>query len=654
MSWCTEINNAGFSAIAKKFNMTEKRMNSWSPCPCCKAVKRSRSDSRGPIGLTPNRRGWQCFSCNAKGDVADLLSYALTDRRLREAGRVGNLAISKWLIENNYHSDDFKPSAKNSVKTLYSPEKPKNMTPFSSDTRSDFKWSPELPQKYHDNLFTAAGNPVLQYLLTDRKLELEIIKEAKLGCMWIDKKGNREYWLSIPHIDKDGEFCNIRFRSIPPSKKQYRVCSGRPLVLYGAESLSEEKNRQVVIVEGELDVLAMRTYGYLNNVVSGTSGAAANWPDEWLDSLEEYQQFLISYDNDQAGDDGAFKLARKLGLYRSFRIVTNQFNDIGEALQKGVEGDFIADLLQDGAQPFLKTNLKKVDEFAEEIENLIRNPHTLIGMPTGSKKLDSVLGGVMAGLWVVTGDTGHGKTTWATWLLMQQSMMGVSVMLTSFEQRPIGTVQKLLRAYVGGDFTKVSEKERREALEKMSKIPLRVFDHYGELKFDHLIETIRFSARRHDMKIVLIDHLGFLVSSSRKSGEDERLVIERIVRKLATVAVQDDITIMLICHPNNMSIAQQRRVKISDLKGASAIRQDAHVALVIERLEMSEDRGFPATAVHVDKVRSEFGANGSRTIMAFDPLACVYADVWEDTPAHKQGKKILIPPSTKKSKRNRK
>ena len=69
---------------------------------------------------------------------------------------------------------------------------------------------------------------------------------------------------------------------------------------------------------------------------------------------------------------------------------------------------------------------------------------------------------------------------------------------------------------------------------------------------------------------------------------------------------------------------------------------------------MSEDRGFPATAIHVDKVRSEFGANGSRTIMAFDPLACVYADVWEDTPAHKQGKKILIPPSTKKQKRSRK
>tara|TARA_R110000824_G_scaffold136888_10_gene300843 strand:- start:2288 stop:4249 length:1962 start_codon:yes stop_codon:yes gene_type:complete len=653
MSWCTTINDAGFARIAKKFQMKEKRMNSWGPCPVCKESRRSSGDSRGPIGITPNHRGWQCFRCDEKGDVADLLSYSLTDRRVRDTGRIGLLTISKWLIENDFNDKNYTPHPKDSTKSLYRSSNIAVRSPVN-EKFSDFKWSPELPQKFHDQLFTPAGSPVLQYLLTQRKLNLEVIKEARLGCMWIDRTEGREYWLSIPHLDSEGNFCNIRFRSIPPAKKQYRVCGGRPLVLYGADSLTNP-TQQVVIVEGELDVLALRSYGFTHNVVSGTSGAAAKWPEEWLDCLEEFQQFLIWYDNDQAGDDGAYKLAKKLGLYRSFRIITNEFNDIGEALEKGISGDRIESILSDNAQPFLKTNLKKVDEFADEIERLILNPHSLIGMPTGSGKLDAVLGGIMSGLWVITGDTGHGKTTWATWLLMRQAMFGVSVMLTSFEQRPIGTVQKLLRAYVGGDFTQVTEDERRNALSKMSKIPLRVFDHYGELKFDHLIDTIRFSARRHDLKIALIDHLGFLVSSSRKTGEDERLVIERIVRKLATVAIQDDLTIVLICHPNNMNIAQQRRVKISDLKGASAIRQDAHVALVVERLDVNEDRGFPATAIHVDKVRSEFGSNGSRCIMAFDPLACVYTDVWEDTPAYKQGKHVLVPPSSKsKSKRRKK
>lgn len=649
MKWCSKINSKGFSAIAKKFNMSEGRMNSWGPCPSCGAIKRGKTDSRGPIGVTPNGKGWQCFSCKVTGDVADLVSFHVTDRKVAEAGKAGNIDISRWLIDNNFASTtDYKPSPKESLKFGY--KSPPTITPPNS--YNDFKWSPELPIKYHDQLFTPAGNPVLQYLLTERKLSLEVIKEAKLGCMWIDKNGQREYWLSIPHVDKTGEFCNIRFRSIPPAKKQYRVCGGRPMVLYGAESLTA-KDQQVLIVEGELDVLSLRTYGYFTNVVSGTSGATANWPDEWLDQLEDFQQFLLWYDGDQAGDDGSYKLAKKLGLYRCFRIRTNACNDVGEALEKGMTGDEVDNILGN-PESLLKTNLKKVDQFADEIEHLIKNPHTLIGMSTGSNKLDQVLGGIMSGLWIVTGDSGHGKTTWATWMLWQQALRGTSVMLTSFEQKPIGTVQKLLRAYIGGDFVKASEQERRDALTFMSGLPMRIFDHYGDLKFDHLLECIRYSARRHDMKIVLVDHLQFLVTNSKREGEDERLTIERIVRKFATVAVQDDITIMLICHPNNVNVTQQRRVKYTDLKGASAIRQDAHVALVVERLDVSEDCGFPATAIHVDKVRSEFGVNGSRCIMAFDKDACVYADTWEDTPAGKAGKKVFIPQKYTSTQRRRK
>ena len=100
-----------------------------------------------------------------------------------------------------------------------------------------------------------------------------------------------------------------------------------------------------------------------------------------------------------------------------------------------------------------------------------------------------------------------------------------------------------------------------------------------------------------------------------------------------------------------MSISQQRRVKISDLKGASAIRQDAHVALVVERQDGVEERGFPATTIYADKVRSEFGTNGSCTTMAFDPYACIYTDRWEDTPAYQTGANIVLPDSQPKKKR---
>ena len=218
--------------------------------------------------------------------------------------------------------------------------------------------------------------------------------------------------------------------------------------------------------------------------------------------------------------------------------------------------------------------------------------------------------------------------------------LGTPIMLTSFEQSPIGTVQKLLRHQLGGDFTKYTPDERRAAIIELDTLPIRILDHYGNADLDSVIESVRYSARRHGTKIAMIDHLHFLI----KPAGDERHEIETAVRKLATLAIQDKITVFLICHPNNMAAAQQRRVKITDLKGASAIRQDAHVAVVVERGMPSPKRGYPHTVVYFDKVRSEFGQAGSKCVMAFDPLSCVYADRWEDTPAGRAGVKIVSAP----------
>ena len=132
----------------------------------------------------------------------------------------------------------------------------------------------------------------------------------------------------------------------------------------------------------------------------------------------------------------------------------------------------------------------------------------------------------------------------------------------------------------------------------------------------------------------MIDHLGFLV---RGAGDKERQAIEDAVRQLALIAVNEELTIMLVCHPNRTHVQQQGRVKIGHLKGASAIEQDSHVGLVVERLAMNAKRGFPASKVHVDKVRSEFGQPESSVVLAFDPLSCVFANTWDDTPSAKKG-----------------
>jgi len=634
MSAFDNVNNAGVDKVAAKIGLKKGRMNSWGPCPACSEKKRGKGDNRMAVGVTPNGGGWHCHICKTSGSTVDLISVHLCGIRYRECSETNKSIVLNWLIDKGY-GDDKNPKVQ-SFASLSG--KKKKSTASAKNISSVFRWEDGIVKKYKDTLHSDKGGKVMHYLLNVRCFDKEVIKEAELGCMIQHKTDTVVYWLVIPLKDKYGKIVNLRFRTVPPTPKTFRVCPSRPMPLYGAHTLSS-KDDFVVVTEGELDVLALNSYGYQNNVVSGTTGAATNWKEEWLNILEPYKGFYLWYDSDAAGEDGAKKLAEKLGKYRCFRVKSKE-KDVGEILQAQKPAEYVSRVF-DQVEEYVENNLNKADSYSAEIEQLIKNPHVLRGISTGSHKLDTVLGGIRPGLWVVTGDTGHGKTTWVTWLLWEQALRNTPVMVTSFEQRPIGTVQKLLRAQIGGDFTKINEAERQKALIELGDLPMYILDHYGELSSDKIIETIRFAKRRYGIKIAMVDHLGFLTGTEQ--NENERIVIQNIVRKMATISVIEGITIILVCHPNNMSIAQQRRVMISDLKGASSIRQDAHVALVIQRQEMSAERGFPAATVWVDKVRSEFGLNNSHCTMAFDPISCVYADTWDETPSSKKGVKIIIP-----------
>lgn len=632
------------SDLASALGLARGRLNSLGPCPACTEQRRGNGDPRGPIGVAGDDRGWRCHRCGAGGDVVDLVSFRVTGSSFTDASREERTEVRGWFERAGLVEARSKTPSVLSAGPAVRRPRPRRVEP-PVDTRPSggggaFAWSESLVPDSVDRLWSESdlGRVVLDYLRSARRFSDESIRHFRLGAFEV----RGDPWLVIPLRDDLGRVVSARFRSVPTPEdpdraKQYRVCSGRPLPLFGGDSLSGDHDRPVVVVEGELDVVAAWEYGIRSNVVSGTGGAGT-WKDEWLDLLEPFRSFVLLYDDDDAGDRGAEALAAKLGRYRVARARLPR-NDLGECLSKSDPAEVVERTL-DRAEPMFGVAIRRPTSYRERVEDLIKRPDLLRGRPTGSGKLDEILGGIRPGLWVVTGDTGHGKTSWATWLLHEQARRGVPSLLTSFEQSPVGTVQKLVRAEVGGDFTQVPEEDRRAAFEALDRIPLYILDHYGEATFEDVRDAVRYSIRRHGVRIALVDHLGFL---ARGSADGERQRIEEVVRSLATIAVQDEVTIVLIAHPNRLSKAQQRRVQLTDLKGASAIEQDTHVGIVIERLDPAKDRAFPATVVHLDKVRSEFGSPGSRAVLAYDPIACVYADRWEDTPAGAAGMRIVAP-----------
>jgi archaellum biogenesis ATPase FlaH len=667
-AWIGAVKAQTLAVVAPRIGLRPGRLGSWGPCPACNEDARGKDDRRGPIGAAKDGKGWRCHRCQEGGDVLDLVAMVRAGRstsqftgaewtELRQfcaeaswcndaADRVPTYTVDKLMggraRQATPAGPPARPAAAGHPGQGDASDGPAGATQghdAGTGDRGPFTWRDGLAEECAEALWMEPWPPgaceVLEYLREQRRFDDDTIREWMLGVLMVGDVP----WLTIPLRDQHERVVNVRFRSIPPAKKAYRVCPGRPLPLYGVDRLGTDTRASVTVTEGELDVVALWQFGVRGNVVSGTAGAAT-LKDEWLDVLEPYAGFTLCYDDDDAGNAGAAAFAEKMGQDRCSRAVLPK-KDAGDCLAAGLPAEHVRRAL-DGARPMFGVELRSVESYGAELEQLIKNPQALVGRSTGSKRLDQCLGGLRPGVMVITGDTGHGKTTFATWLLWEQARAGVPVMLTSFEQQPIGTVQKLLRMQMGGDFSKRTEQERAAALHELGRLPLHVLHHYGALPADKLMQSVRYGARRYGVKAVLVDHLGFLL----EPGDDERQQIEAVVRALAITAYTVGVTIVLICHPKALSHDADRPT-LNDLKGASAIKQDASEVLVVvrdpPRPNAKPPRMWPGTWVYVDKVRSEFGVADSKALLPFGPLSCVYADDWQQVPEGRAGLLLAVP-----------
>lgn len=661
----------------------------YGPCPECGARTRSGADKRRPMGLTSNRKGAHCYSEQHGGepaiDIVDFVSLCLTGKRLKvlsqdeksdlrsKLANMGLCSPSQGAAESSLRIRRLRPPINQAPpRTEHEPQddagEPQVTQAQGAGSRG-FKGPLDLYTGCHDDLYTNRDEPHQGHVygyLEQRGYEEHTIRAWQLGCWFVRGPDGRvvEEWLVIPLKDRDGRIVNYRFRSVPGPclycsspgdakgkgcpecatktepqgsgvvQKRYRPVTGAPLPLFGSHNLSADKAQPVIVLEGELDVIAAWQYGFRESVVTSTAGAGT-FKDEWIDLIEPYQSFVLGLDSDKAGDAGATSLAARLGLYRCSRL-TLPHKDMADCLQAGVEPEAVQRAV-DLIQPMVATKFERADHYAQELEDLILNPDRLLGIKIPLKPLMDALGGVRPGLTIVTGDTSAGKTTFATFIAFMLAQLGVPCLITSFEQTMVGTLQKLMRMQLRGDFTKSTREQRQEAYDALGALPLRIMDRAGQIKASDVIDNIRYAKRRFGTQFFLVDHLGYLTAAD---AENELKAINKVIRDLSDLSKEEQVTIWLICHPSNSNKIERRRVNMSDLKGSSSIRQDAHEVLVVERGMVTKARQFTHAMVYIDKCRSEFGGNGAEVLLAFDPIALIYTATPEESPTRQGGGQI--------------
>ena len=202
-----------------------------------------------------------------------------------------------------------------------------------------------------------------QYLHNTRKLSETIISEAGLSV-----SGNR---LKIPIFDEAGNEVFAKYRRAPWSEvgPKYTYEAGGRARLYGINFTDLHTDNY--FVEGEMDVLAMRSFG--NNAYTGTGGAMT-FREEWLKEVPERDN-IIFFDNDNTGIKGAIKLAKMIGV-GTYKWVPPAFGKDISDLLAGVEFDAAKYIIDTVGVPF-DIRAENLSEKKAVISTLMAQAHEL-------------------------------------------------------------------------------------------------------------------------------------------------------------------------------------------------------------------------------------------------------------------------------------
>ena len=363
--------------IGKKVNLKSKGNNGYvGLCP----FHREKTPS---FFVNDDRQIFHCFGCGAHGDI---FSYIMQDEGISYKDALEKLA----------HIAGVKLKI-NSKKEIEQFEKNKNF----------FQIYKKAAEFYHKQLFSEKGKNALTYALS-RGIKLDLIKQYRLGYSPSDssiliselkkefseselyeskiiyKKNDFEYdplynRLIFPIQNKSGKFIAFGARIIDEGEPKYLNSAENPIFkksenLYGYNFAKNciYKEREVLIVEGYMDVISLANYG-IQNVVAplGTSIKLKQLEILW----PICQEPTICLDNDEAGENANKKIA-----YSSLTGISHNKSLKFVKLEEGKDPD---DIIKNKGIDFFKNLIAKSTSLSDYIFN---NEVNRFGLDTPERK----------------------------------------------------------------------------------------------------------------------------------------------------------------------------------------------------------------------------------------------------------------------------
>jgi len=469
--------------------------------------------------------------------------------------------------------------------------------------------NPEVPDKDF-----GISDKVAEWFKT-RGISTHTLNDCKVGegTEWMPQTGKNENTIKFNYFMGD-QLINVKYRD---GRKNFKLYKGAEKVFYNINSIIGYD--YCVIVEGEMDVLALHEAG-ITNAISVPNGATLNsnnldYLDNCIDYFEDKDKIILAVDSDDAGQALQSELIRRLGSEVCFITSFEDCKDANEYLQKHGK-EKLSERIS-GARPVPLENVTTFRDVEDEVTDFVRNGFKP-GFQVGLEHFDSIFSTYTGQFITVTGIPSSGKSDFVDQMVVgYNANYGWKTAFASPENQPTYLhAHKLMRKTWQG-----MPAAEDIGGERWNQVADHCNTNYFHIDMERytLESVLRKGAelvKRKGIKCLVIDPFN-KVRDISGSDDVNRYTMEYLM-KIEIFAKKYDVLVFIVAHPTKMYKTQDGKIEeptMYNIKGGGEWYDASYHGILVHR-----DYEKKTVKAKVLKVKFQnLGENGAESHFKWEP-----------------------------------
>jgi len=434
------------------------------------------------------------------------------------------------------------------------------------------------------------------------------------GQEWMPQTSKMENTIQFNYYMGD-QLINVKYRD---GRKNFKLYKGAEKVFYNINSIVGYDS--CIIVEGEMDVLALHEAG-VKNVISVPNGATLNsnnldYLDNCIDYFEDKTKVILAVDADEPGQALKQEFIRRLGAEVCYTVDFNDCKDANDYLIK-----YSADELRNAIHAAKQVPLEGVStlyDIQDELKDFVKNGFKP-GFQVGLRNFDKIFSTYTGQFITVTGIPSSGKSDFVDQMCVgYNTNYGWKTAFASPENAPTYLHAHKLMRKVWQDMPSPGDIDG----EQWNKVADHVNDNFFFIDMERytLEEVLRKGAelvKRKGIKCLVIDPYNKVRDINAGTDDVNRYTMEYLT-KIEMFAKKYDVLVFIVAHPTKMYKGQDGKIEeptMYNIKGGGEWYDASYHGLLVHR-----DYDTKTVKAKVLKVKFQnLGENGAEAFFKWEP-----------------------------------